>query len=75
MLSRFLGRALCDPRDIVFLQLAFWITIVQLPFAIALLALGSFACTPGLAVGVMPEWDAMQPMRLSDRASAQTASC
>jgi len=39
------------------------------------LALGSLPHTTGLAVGVMPEWDAMQPMRLSDRASAQTASC
>ena len=43
MLSRFLGRALCDPRDVVFLQLGFWITIVQVPFAIALIALGSFS--------------------------------
>ena len=39
------------------------------------LALSSLAQTPGLAVGVTPDWGAMQPMRLSDRASAQTASC
>jgi hypothetical protein len=48
---------------------------VRLAIRSGTLALGSFAHTPGLAVGVMPEWDAMQPMRLSDRASAQTASC
>jgi hypothetical protein len=48
---------------------------VRLAIRSGVLALGSFARTPGLAVGVMPEWDAMQPMRLSDRASAETASC
>jgi fatty acid desaturase len=43
MYSRFLARALSDPRDVVFLRLAAWITLVQLPFAALLLALGSFS--------------------------------
>src|SRR4029079_6195636 len=47
---------------------------VRLAIRSGVLALGSRARAAGLAVGVMPEWDAMQPMRLSDRASAQTAS-
>jgi transcriptional regulator with XRE-family HTH domain len=47
---------------------------VRLAIRSGVLALGSLAHTAGLAVGVMPEWDTMQPMRLSDRASAETAS-
>ena len=46
---------------------------VRLAIRSGVLALGSLAHTTGLAVGVMPEWDAMQPMRLSDRARAETA--
>jgi hypothetical protein len=46
---------------------------VRLAIRSGVLALGSLAHTAGLAVGVMPEWDAMQPMRLSDRAGAETA--
>jgi hypothetical protein len=38
---------------------------VRLAIRSGVLALGSLAHTPGLAVGVMPEWDEMQPMRLS----------
>ena len=46
---------------------------VRLAIRSGVLALGSLAHTAGLAVGVIPEWDAMQPMRLSDRAGAETA--
>jgi hypothetical protein len=38
---------------------------VRLAIRSGVLALGSLARSPGLAVGVMPDWDAMQPMRLS----------
>jgi hypothetical protein len=38
---------------------------VRLAIRSGVLVLGSLARTPGLAVGVMPEWDGMQPMRLS----------
>jgi fatty acid desaturase len=34
---------LVDPRDIVFVRLAFWITVIQLPAAAALIVLGSFS--------------------------------
>ena len=47
---------------------------VRLAIRSGVLALGSLARTAGLAVGVIPEWDAMQPMRLSDRAGAKTAT-
>ncbi|HEX6276011.1 MAG TPA: fatty acid desaturase [Polyangiaceae bacterium] len=43
MLRRLSRHALCDERDVVFLELALWITLVQVPFAIALIALGSFS--------------------------------
>lgn len=54
MLSRFFARGLCDPRDVVFLKLAFAITFVQLPFAFVLLALGSFSWW--LAIGYWALW-------------------
>jgi fatty acid desaturase len=41
--SRLLSRALCDQRDIVFLELGFWITLVQIPCALGLIVLGSFS--------------------------------
>src|SRR4029079_18836603 len=44
---------------------------VRLAIRSGVLALGSLAHTAGLAVGVTPDWDAMQPMRLPDRASAE----
>jgi fatty acid desaturase len=54
MYSAFLQRALSDPRDTVFLRLAAWITLVQLPYAAVLISLGSFSWW--LAVGYWALW-------------------
>ncbi|HEX6767537.1 MAG TPA: fatty acid desaturase [Polyangiaceae bacterium] len=43
MTSRLLRRALTDPRDVVFLELGLWITVVQIPCALLLIFLGSFS--------------------------------
>jgi fatty acid desaturase len=51
---RILGDALCDERDLVFLKLAFWITAVQIPCALWLIALGSFSWW--LAAGYWLVW-------------------
>jgi fatty acid desaturase len=49
MRTSLLARALCDARDTVFIKLALQITLVQLPFAAVLLALGSFSWWLGVA--------------------------
>lgn len=54
MLSRLLKPALCDERDVVFLKLALVITLVQLPCAALLIALGSFSWW--LALGYWALW-------------------
>lgn len=43
MIQNLLKRGLCDQRDVAILRLALTITLIQVPFGIALIALGSFS--------------------------------